>query len=107
MTANDRAQPRRTSDVARVSGNASANRRWLQRFETHQSPFRFVVASGAIGRGVLHNTPRVTHNQPASNDASNYEVLHLHHPIQLRNRSPRPPDVRLPHGPRWQETTPH
>src|SRR5262245_16125506 len=76
MTANDRAQPRRTSDVARVSGNASANRRWLQRFETHQSPFRFVVASGAIGRGVLHNTPRVTHNQPASNDASNYEVLH-------------------------------
>ena len=36
-----------------------------------------------------------------------YEVLHLHHRIQLRNRSARAPDVRLRYGSPGQETGPH
>jgi GIY-YIG catalytic domain/Phage integrase, N-terminal SAM-like domain len=35
---------------------------------------------------------------PATNDR--HEVLHVHHPIQLRNRPPCPPEVCLRHGPR-------
>src|SRR5439155_24313406 len=36
-----------------------------------------------------------------------YEVLHLHHRVQLWNRSARPPDVRLPDGSPGQKTGPH
>src|SRR4030095_2601850 len=41
------------------------------------------------------------------NTECSYEVLYLHDRIQLRNRPPRPPDVRLRHGSPGQETGPH
>src|SRR6266550_7530037 len=56
--------------------------------------------------GSAINTPRVTNINrcPLDTQLSNtYEVLHLHYRIQLRNRSARPADVRLPDGSAGQE----